>query len=167
MSLIYNIKVIVIVKVGWSDYNMNTFEKNVKIKLTSTIRPTDGETENYEMWLNGSFIEKSGKAYLRYTEVHEDQTVKTTVKLGSEQALILRNGAVNMRLPFSRDHIENGHYETQMGTLPINTNTHSLIHEENSELNVISGKFKVQYDLIISGQPVGKYTLEIQYSEGQ
>ncbi|SOB89675.1 uncharacterized beta-barrel protein YwiB [Ureibacillus xyleni] len=146
---------------------MNTFEKNVKIKLNSTIRPTDGETENYEMWLNGSFIEKSGKAYLRYTEVHEDHTVRTTVKMGSEQALILRNGGVNMRLPFNCDHIENGHYETQMGSLPINTNTLSLIHEENSKEDVVSGRFKVQYDLIISGQSVGKYTLEIQYSEGQ
>ncbi|HWK23028.1 MAG TPA: DUF1934 domain-containing protein [Ureibacillus sp.] len=145
---------------------MNSVETNVKIKLNTTILPADGETENYEMWLNGLFIKKSGKTYLRYVEELNEQKVRTTVKLGNEQALILRSGGIKMRLPFNTSHEESGHYDTQYGTLPIETKTHQLAHEYNED-NLINGSFNVQYDLMINGQSVGKYTLEIHYSEGQ
>ncbi|RUL53130.1 MULTISPECIES: DUF1934 domain-containing protein [Lysinibacillus] len=145
---------------------MNTFEKSVKIKLNSTIQPIDGEPENYEMWLNGSYINKAGKTYLRYEEVLDDKSIQTTVKMDNLQALILRSGGVKMRLPFNSEKQESGHYDTQFGTLPILTETHQLTHDHEEE-HGINGNFKVQYDLIISGQSVGKYTLEIHYSEGQ
>lgn len=145
---------------------MNVVERNVNIKLNSTILPTDGETENYEMWLNGSFIQKSGKTYLRYEEVLDEKTIRTTVKMDNNQALILRSGEVKMRLPFNTVQNELGHYDTLYGSLPVITKTHQLSHEHNEE-GLIKGYFNVQYDLIISDQSVGKYTLEIQYSEVQ
>ncbi|MFL0506769.1 DUF1934 domain-containing protein [Ureibacillus sp. 179-F W5.1 NHS] len=145
---------------------MSVVETDVKIKLNSTIIPTDGESEKYEMWLSGTFIKKSGKTYLRYVEELEEKKIRTTVKFGDKQALILRSGGVKMRLPFNASQDERGHYDTQFGTLPIITRTHQLAHEYHEE-SLISGTFNVQYDLIISGQSVGKYTLEIQYSEGQ
>lgn len=145
---------------------MNVVERNVNIKLNSTILPTDGETENYEMWLNGSFIQKSGKTYLRYEEVLDEKTIRTTVKMDNNQALILRSGEVKMRLPFNTVQNELGHYDTLYGSLPVITKTHQLSHEHNEE-DLIKGFFNVQYDLIISDQSVGKYTLEIQYSEVQ
>ncbi|CAM5192494.1 putative beta-barrel protein YwiB OS=Ureibacillus acetophenoni OX=614649 GN=SAMN05877842_10123 PE=4 SV=1 [Ureibacillus acetophenoni] len=144
---------------------MNDVEKNVKVKLQSTITPTDGESESYELWLQGSFIQKSDKMYLRYEEVLDGNSIRTTVRMNNDKALILRSGGVNMRLPFNVQVQENGHYETQFGNLPINTKTNRLIHEHNDQ--TIQGTFNVNYDLIISGQVVGKYNLEIQYSEGK
>lgn len=145
---------------------MSVVETEVKIKLNSTILPTDGESEHYEMWLSGTFIKKSGKTYLRYVEELEEKKIRTTVKMDDKQALILRSGGVKMRLPFNANQDERGHYDTQFGTLPIITRTHRLVHDYHEE-SLISGTFNVQYDLIISGQSVGTYTLEIQYSEGQ
>jgi len=144
---------------------MNDVEKNVKVKLQSTITPTDGESESYELWLQGSFIQKSDKMYLRYEEVLDGNSIRTTVRMNNDKALILRSGGVNMRLPFNVQVQENGHYETQFGNLPINTKTNRLIHVHNDQ--TIQGTFNVNYDLIISGQVVGKYNLEIQYSEGK
>lgn len=145
---------------------MNTIEKKVKIKLTSTILPVEGEREKYELWLQGLFVEKSGKSYLRYQEVMDEKTIQTTVKLSNENALIMRSGGVNMRLPFNATQKEHGHYNSQYGTLPILTQTHQLTHEHHEE-EFMTGHFFVQYDLIISGQTVGNYKLEIHYSEGQ
>nr|WP_106785108.1 DUF1934 domain-containing protein [Lysinibacillus timonensis] len=142
------------------------FEKEVNIKLSSTIRPTEGEGESYELWLQGTFIQKSKKMYLRYEEVLDGKNIRTTVRMNDEKALILRSGGVNMRLPFSSEQNENGHYETQFGTLPVLTKTHQLTHE-HSEHTLIKGTFNVNYDLIIGGQSVGEYKLEIQYSEGK
>ena len=145
---------------------MSIEETKVKIKLNSTILPIDGEEESYEMWLDGAFVKKSGKNYLRYVEQLEDKEIRTTVKMGNEQALILRGGGVKMRLPFNVIQEEIGEYETQFGALPIVTKTQHLNYDYEED-NCMSGHFKVQYDLIISGQSVGKYKLEIQYSEVQ
>ncbi|MFC5557508.1 DUF1934 domain-containing protein [Ureibacillus thermophilus] len=141
-------------------------EKNVKIKVISTIRPIEGEEETYELWLQGVWLKKNEKMYLRYEEFLEDQRIRTTVKMNNDNALILRSGAVKMRLPFSLESKQNGHYDTIYGTLPLQTKTHRLGFEHTEENN-ISGRFNVQYDLIVSGQSVGHYTLEIQYTEGQ
>lgn len=145
---------------------MSMEETKVKIKLNSTILPIDGEQENYEMWLDGSLVKKSGKTYLRYVEQLEEKEIRTTVKMGNDQALILRGGGVKMRLPFNTIQEEIGEYDTQYGSLPIVTKTQHLSYDFIED-NLMSGKFNVQYDLIISGQSVGKYTLEIHYSEVQ
>ncbi|RHW40042.1 DUF1934 domain-containing protein [Lysinibacillus yapensis] len=145
---------------------MSIDETKVKIKLNSTIVPTDGEEETYEMWLDGSLIKKTGKMYLRYEEQQSEGTINTTVKMDNHQALILRSGGVKMRLPFDRMQEQQGHYETHFGTMPIVTKTHHLSHENGDESKV-NGTFKIQYDLLVSDQAVGKYTLEIQYVEGQ
>lgn len=143
---------------------MNGAETKVKIKLNSTIIPVDGDKENYEMWLDGSLVEKSGKTYLRYIEQLEEKEIRTTVKMGNEQALILRGGGVKMRLPFNILQEERGAYDTQFGSMPIVTKTRHLSYHYNEDKSM-NGTFNVQYDLIISGQSVGKYILEIQYSE--
>lgn len=145
---------------------MSMEETKVKVKLNSTILPIDGEKENYEMWLDGTLVNKSGKTYLRYVEQLEEKEVRTTVKMGNEQALILRGGGVKMRLPFNIIQEEIGEYDTQFGSLPILTKTKHLSYIQNEDSSV-NGKFNVQYDLIINGQSVGKYTLEIQYAEVQ
>ncbi|QCR31386.1 DUF1934 domain-containing protein [Lysinibacillus sp. SGAir0095] len=145
---------------------MSMEETKVKIKLNSTILPIDGEKENYEMWLDGSLVKKSGKSYLRYVEQLEEKEIRTTVKMGNDQALILRGGGVKMRLPFNVIQDEIGEYDTQYGSLPIVTKTLHLSYDFNEEKSM-NGKFYVQYDLVISGQSVGKYTLEIHYSEVQ
>ena len=91
---------------------MSDVGTDVKIKLVSSIIPTEGERETYEMWLQGVFIEKNGSFYLRYDEVQEDQHVKTTIKLTEKQSFIMRKGAVNMRLPLNTGFVEHGHYES-------------------------------------------------------
>ena len=138
--------------------------KTVKIKLVSSIIPTEGELEKYEMWLEGSCVEKSGSHYLRYEEVQEELTVQTTIKLNPQRSFIKRSGDVNMRLPLNPGVREDGHYESPFGSLPLITNTHQLAIE-GMEAENLSGRFLTQYDLIIGGNSVGQYTLEIQYTE--
>ena len=140
---------------------MNDVGTKVKIKLVSSIIPTDGELETYEMWLQGTFIEKSGTQYLRYEEVQDEQTIRTTVKLTDHQSFIIRSGGVNMRLPLNTTQKERGRYESMYGTIPLVTKTHQLSYERQQT----SGQFKTQYDLIIGGSSVGNYTLEINYTE--
>ena len=142
----------------------NESGKTVKIKLVSSIIPTEGELEQYEMWLEGSCIEKGNSHYLRYEEVQEDMQIQTTIKLNKSNSFIMRKGGVNMRLPLNPDLRENGHYESPFGSLPLVTDTHQLAIEV-VQSEKVSGQFKTHYDLIIGGNSVGHYKLDIQFTE--
>ncbi|MGE6487288.1 DUF1934 domain-containing protein [Paenisporosarcina sp. NPDC076898] len=138
---------------------MNT---QVKVRLKTTIRQPNEEPEIYELWASGTFIEKGETTYLKYTEVQEDKDVNTTVKMGDTKALVMRSGGINMRLPFIKDAEQTGSYESEYGMLMVTTNTHQMTFEKNEH----DGHFVVQYDLHVSGEPVGEYTLEFHYTEG-
>lgn len=142
----------------------NESGKTVKIKLVSSIIPTEGELEQYEIWLEGSCVEKGNSHYLRYEEVQEDLKIQTTIKLNEANSFIMRKGGVNMRLPLNPDLRENGHYESPFGSLPLVTDTHQLAIEV-VQSEKVSGQFKTQYDLIIGGNSVGHYKLDIQFTE--
>ena len=141
----------------------NETKSQVNIKLISTIRPIDGESETIEMWLNGYLLEKAGSMYLRYEEVQEDKTIRTTMKLGEKQALIMRAGAVKMRLPLNIVEQQIGHYESEFGSMPLVIQTKKMTFTRQA----VSGDFYVQYDLLMSGQSVGNYTLDITFTEVQ
>ncbi|MCM3722609.1 MULTISPECIES: DUF1934 domain-containing protein [Solibacillus] len=142
----------------------NESGKTVKIKLVSSIIPTEGELEQYEMWLEGSCVEKGNSHYLRYEEVQEDLQIQTTIKLNEANSFIMRKGGVNMRLPLNPDLRENGHYDSPFGSLPLVTDTHQLAIEV-VQSEKVSGQFKTQYDLIIGGNSVGHYKLDIEFTE--
>lgn len=142
----------------------NESGKTVKIKLVSSIIPTEGELEQYEMWLEGSCIEKGNSHYLRYEEVQEDRQIQTTIKLNEANSFIMRKGGVNMRLPLNPDLRENGHYDSPFGSLPLVTDTQQLAIEV-VQSEKVSGQFKTQYDLIIGGNSVGHYKLDIKFTE--
>lgn len=138
---------------------MNT---KVKVRLKTTIRQPNEEPEIYELWATGTLIEEDETVYLKYAEVQEDKDVNTTVKMGETEALVLRSGGINMRLPFIKDSEQTGSYDSEYGMLMVTTNTRQMTFEQNEN----DGHFVVQYDLDVSGQPVGEYTLEFHYTEG-
>ncbi len=115
----------------------NEVRSQVNIKLISTIRPIDGESESYEMWLTGQLLEKAGSIYLKYEEVQEDKTIRTTMKLGNEQALIMRTGAVKMRLPLNIIEQQIGHYESEFGSMPL------VIHTKKNDVYKTGSKRRI------------------------
>ncbi|MEY9977848.1 DUF1934 domain-containing protein [Lysinibacillus sp. RC79] len=141
----------------------NEARSQVNIKLISTIHPINGESESYEMWLTGQLLEKAGSMYLKYEEVQEDKTIRTTMKLGNEQALIMRAGAVKMRLPLNIIEQQIGHYESEFGSMPLVIHTKKMTFTKQA----VSGDFHVQYDLLMGGQSVGNYKLDITFTEVQ
>lgn len=142
---------------------MSDVGNKVKIKLVSSIIPTEGERETYEMWLNGVVIDKNGTYFLRYEEVQDEHHIKTTIRLTDDTSFIMRKGAIDMRMPLNVEQQERGHYNSPYGDLPITTKTYELAVERTN----FSGAFKTQYDLIIGGNAVGNYTLDITFTEVQ
>ncbi|WP_337982114.1 DUF1934 domain-containing protein [Lysinibacillus sp. JNUCC-52] len=142
---------------------VNEEKSQVNIKLISTIRPIDGESETLEMWLDGQLINKADSLYLKYEEVQDEKTIRTTMKLDKERALIMRAGAVKMRLPLNIFEQQIGHYESEFGSMPLVTQTKNMLFTRHE----MRGDFHVQYDLLMGGQNVGNYTLDITFTEVQ
>ena len=136
--------------------------KQVKVKLKTTIRQPNEQPEVYELWATGSLIKKGEYDYLKYAEVQEDKNINTTVKMGDKEALVLRSGGLNMRLPFVLNAEQTGNYESEYGSLKVTTTTRSMSYEKTEQ----DGRFVVHYDFLVSGEPVGEYTLEFHYTEG-
>lgn len=134
---------------------------DVKIKLSSTIRPLESDVETYEMWLDGQWLQKGDAYYLKYSEQQQGQEIRTTIKMNDERALIMRSGAIGMRLPLHLDEQQTGRFETELGSLPLHINTKKLHYTPNAN----DGEFHTQYELIISGEVAGQYMLTIEFTE--
>ena len=72
---------------------------SVKINVKTTIMQEDSE-EIIEGAVLGDFFQKETASYLQYEEISEQGSTRTIVKMAGNDALILRNGAIKMRLPF-------------------------------------------------------------------
>ena len=134
--------------------------RNVDIQLHSSIRHPGQDQENHELSLTGQLIEKKGSYYLKYAEQQNGQSVQTTVKMGAQDALILRSGAVSMRLPF----ILKGERPGTYGNGPASFNL--LVKTTELEFNQQAGQFRVAYELHAEGSLLGTYELTITYTEG-
>lgn len=136
----------------------------VKLKLTTTITHNGEKPEKLEIWSTGSIMRKRDQVYLQYEEVLEERTMKTTLRFGNEDAIIMRNGDIKMRLPFVNKALQRGHYEAEFGSMPVTTLTKKMLfEEENGEKE--NGRFVINYDLIMEENTVGNYHLEITYTE--
>ncbi|MFJ7970051.1 DUF1934 domain-containing protein [Psychrobacillus sp. NPDC096389] len=132
-------------------------KKTVNVRLLSTIKHPDSVAETLDIQTTGELTIKGEQPYLIYEELQNEKAVKTTVKLSSDSALILRNGGVKMRLPFVKGELQTGSYDSGYGPMMITTNTEQLQFED--------GKFRVEYELLINEEVVGTYTLELIYTE--
>lgn len=134
--------------------------RNVDIQLYSSIRHPGQDQENHELRLTGQLVEKKSSYYLKYEEQQNGRKVLTTVKMGAEDALILRSGAVTMRLPFIMKGERPGNY----GSGPASFNL--LVKTTQLEFNEQAGQFHVAYELHAEGSLLGTYELTITYTEG-
>ncbi|MDW0108599.1 DUF1934 domain-containing protein [Sporosarcina aquimarina] len=134
----------------------------VKIKLKSAIQHPGQESDKYELETNGTIVEKAGNRYLRYEEEQNRETIKTMIKLDPEDALIMRTGAVQMRLPFELNGSKPGTYANGPLALDLLVETKALtIQAERTK-----GKFHVHYDMHSEQSLLGSYELTIHYAEG-
>ncbi|MGG3469435.1 DUF1934 domain-containing protein [Neobacillus pocheonensis] len=132
---------------------MDNTEIPVKIKVKTTI----DRQESFELITFGRYFQKGEASFLKYEEVQEEGTVRTIVKLAGNEALILRGGAVKMRLPFELNRVLRGSYEMPFGVFETMTLAKRIEHTE--------GRIDILYDFTLQGEPAGTYHLEITFQE--
>lgn len=142
----------------------------VKIYIKTTVyHPSEDSSlasvapETYELIVFGQYQETSTAAYLRYQEAMEVGAVNTTVKITEDELLILRSGALKMRMVFRCNKPVSGTYHSPHGYMEIVTEAHAFAHNHNTKTN--EGNIALQYDLSMQETLAGTYQLEIKYEE--
>lgn len=132
-------------------------EKSVDIKLTTTIRQPDMEEQVMNLQSHGTLTEKNNRQYLQYLEQQDELEIRTIVKFNEEEAVIMRSGGLQMRLPFLLHKEQTGNLTNAQGSFMLTTTAH--------ELSVSGTHFKVRYDLTFGADYAGEYEMEIQFME--
>ncbi|MDQ0200906.1 YwiB family protein [Neobacillus ginsengisoli] len=132
---------------------MSIPEIPVKIKVKTTIDQQD----SFELTVFGRYYKKNNAAFLQYEEVTEEGSVRTIVKTAADEALILRSGAVKMRLPFRLHKKMKGSYEMPFGRFETTTTAKKIEHSD--------GSIDILYDFALQGSQAGTYHLEITFQE--
>lgn len=132
---------------------------SVTIKLTTKIRQPDVEEQVLEMWSEGTKTVKNNRIYLQYEEQLEELNIRTTVKISDDEAVIMRSGGLQMRLPFLLHKEQTGNLTNEQGSFMLTTKAH--------ELSASDTRFNVRYDLAMGSSHVGEYEMEIQFTEGK
>ncbi|MGM9921163.1 MAG: DUF1934 domain-containing protein [Bhargavaea sp.] len=147
---------------GGIQMNIPEEGRAVSIRLVTTVRqPGEKPFRNF-IRAEGQLIEKAGKTYLSFKETAEGQEIRTMVRMGHEEGLIMRNGDVSMRLPLVPGERREGRYGNGSMDLPLTVKTDSVRYEPGSQ-----GRFAAAYDLLSGSETVGTYDVEFIYSEGK
>ncbi|WP_420828150.1 DUF1934 domain-containing protein [Cytobacillus citreus] len=134
----------------------------VKIKVKTDIR--DGSSKDtFELTAFGRYYIKENARFLQYDEAMEEGMAKTIIKVSDQEGLILRSGAVKMRLPFKMNKKLQGNYHTPYGVFEIGTMTKRLDHQFDEETG--SGSIDLLYELKMQGASTGTYHLFITFEE--
>lgn len=136
----------------------------VQIRLHSSIKHPGQDKETHELQAMGRYIEKTNSLYLKYEEEQNGQKIQTTVKMDDSDALIMRSGAVKMRLPFDTERTRPGEYGNGPASMKLLVKTKRLEFTEKEERG--DGRFNVAYELHAEGALLGTYEITITYSEG-
>ncbi|MEH7343257.1 DUF1934 domain-containing protein [Bacillus sp. JJ1532] len=134
----------------------------VKIKVKTDIR--DGHSKDtFELIAFGRYYIKENARFLQYEEAMEEGMAKTIIKVSDKEGLIMRSGAVRMRLPFIMNKKLKGSYHTPYGVFEIETMTKRLDHQFNEQTG--NGSIDLLYELKMQGASSGTYHLSITFEE--
>lgn len=136
----------------------------IKLHIASSQSDSSGTIDSMEFYTEGSYYEKHDSKYLRYeeTEISGLEGTTTTLKLGSEEAVLIRNGALSSRMTFRAGCETKNPYHTQYGTFELSLLTQELdINICNSLINSVYLKYRLSID---SGEAyTNEMTIRISY----
>ncbi len=131
----------------------------MNIRLTTTIRQPDMDEQVMNLESYGTLTEKNNRWYLQYREQQDELEIRTIVKFNEEEAVIMRSGGLQMRLPFLLHKEQTGNLTNEQGSFMLTTTAH--------ELSMSGTHFKVRYDLALGGDHAGEYEMEILFLEAK
>jgi uncharacterized beta-barrel protein YwiB (DUF1934 family) len=134
-----------------------TEKRIVQLQITSR-----SEGQIIEQTFKAELYVKGDNCYYRYYETDENmgRTI-TTLKVEPQQIRIIRHGDIQSEQTFALRTNKTFYYETAQGRLELSTYTHEI----NVSLTDQVGTVSWSYDLFVSDELSGTYSLTVKISE--
>lgn len=134
----------------------------IQIHVLSEIhKEDDDDKDKIELHTTGEQYLKGETVYLRYDEEHELGSVKTTVKISSNEVMVMRSGAVTMKQRFIQDATTLTDYATPFGKLQLEIHTKSITIDKTE----LEDRLVILYDLQIDENEKHVHKLMMTYKE--
>ncbi len=138
-------------------------EKKILLKFSSENGYAEGEADKVEFVTEGSLFEKSGKYYLKYTEMFDKdaEASKTTMKIEENKVTILRYGEVNTQMVLECGKKNMNYYETPCGSLLVGVIADTM----SIDVGGPKGSIKLNYDVEINNALTSRNNVILTYEE--
>lgn len=126
--------------------------KPIKLHIKSSQTDSQGAIDSMEFYTEGRYYEKKDSRYISYeeSEISGLQGTSTIFKLGREEALLMRSGALSSRMTFRVGCETKSEYDTGYGIFDMSILTQKLdINICNSLVNSVYLKYRL---IINSGE---------------
>ncbi|MFC4077280.1 DUF1934 domain-containing protein [Salinithrix halophila] len=138
--------------------------KPIRLDIRSGVHPSEagGKEESIEQHLDGFFEERNAHWVLKYRESPgTPDEVLTTVKAGSEEVTVIRQGMVSYRQRYRPNQTTYSRIETPGGVSEMEV--HTLDYRRNHHDK--GGSIGFSFQLTMGGEAMGRYELTIQWTE--
>ena len=138
-------------------------KKDVWLSITSTQRFEGCDIDKVDLVTLATLYQKRGKYYIVYdeSELTGMEGSRTTVKLGSKEASVVRSGTCPSELLFAENERHVGLYQTPYGAMTISTHTSNL----KSTVGIDGGQLVIDYTLEVDNSLIGENHLEMIVAE--
>ncbi len=142
---------------------MNSGEKSMTEEVLVSIKGmqqiTQEQEDEVEVVMQGSYLEKDGKHYIRYEEAVEgmEGTIQNLIKVDENSMEVTKRGLTNAHMVFEKDKKNMACYETPFGNLLVGiaaTNVDIRRSEKNIDVTV-------KYALDINYEHMADYTINM------
>jgi uncharacterized beta-barrel protein YwiB (DUF1934 family) len=134
----------------------------IGLYIKSSQSDSNGVIDGMEFYTEGRYYEKNGSRYVTYkeSEISGLEGTTTILKLGEEEASLLRNGALSSRMTFRLNCETKNSYRTEYGIFELSIQTQELdINICNSMIDSVYLKYRLS---INSGEAyTNEMTIEI------
>jgi len=142
----------------------NSFDVNVELNI-ETLQ--SGELTRTKISELGKYTQIGKAIYLRFNEsLDNNDSASILVKITDDGEIHVKRVAQSTNLAsllyFTHHQHNNGHLQTEYGTMPLDTFTKDSKVEIVS--NPLSGKINIDYDLIYDNNVIGNYKFRLIFS---
>lgn len=137
----------------------------IKLHIQSSQSDCKGTIDSMEFYTEGKYYEKLGSKYLSYqeSEISGLEGTTTILKLGKEEAVLIRNGALSSKMTFRIGCETKNAYSTEYGILDLSILAHKIdINICNSLVNSVYLKYGLR---INTGEAfTNEMTIKVSYN---
>lgn len=132
----------------------------IRLEISSHIHSGDnGKQESIDQQLDGRLEQKGDIWILRYVEnMGESDQVRTTVKAGPEEVMVIRQGMISYRTTYRPGTTTYSVIEAMGGTSELKVETVDYVRED--------GHIRFSFHLSTGEEVMGLYQLDIRWTEG-